>query len=122
MQTAAGQSQELRVGVVGVGNCASSFVQGLAHYRDCRDNAPLPGLLRPEVGGYHVRDVGISAAFDVSAAKVGRDLSEAILAHPNNTFRFATVPHLGVPVHRGPTLDGLGHYLQGDVAESAWLR
>jgi len=118
METAAGQSKELRVGIVGVGNCASSFVQGLAHYRDCRDNAPLPGLLRPEVGGYHVRDIGVSAAFDVSAAKVGRDLSEAILARPNNTFRFASVPHFSVPVHRGPTLDGLGHYLQGDVEES----
>ena len=81
--------RKLRVGVVGVGNCASSFVQGLSHYRDTPANEPVPGLTNAELGGYHVRDIEISAAFDVSAAKVGRDVSEAIFAAPNNTARFA---------------------------------
>lgn len=118
MQAALPPSQKLRVGIVGVGNCASSFVQGLRYYRDARDNAPPPGLLRPDVGGYRIPDITISAAFDVNAAKVGRDVSEAILASPNNTQRFADVPPLGVTVARGPTLDGLGRYLREDVEES----
>ena len=90
-------SRRLRVGVVGVGNCASSFVQGLSHYRDTPANEPVPGLANAEIGGYHVRDIEISAAFDVNAAKVGRDVSEAIFAEPNNTHRFAaSVPPTGV--------------------------
>jgi myo-inositol-1-phosphate synthase len=116
--TAQGAPRSIRVGIIGVGNCASSFVQGLTHYRDAKENQPLPGLLRPEIGGYRVPDVGISAAFDVSAAKVGRDVAEAILAPPNNTHRFAQVPPLGVTVQRGPTLDGLGRYLREEIAES----
>jgi myo-inositol-1-phosphate synthase len=108
----------IRVGIVGVGNCASSFVQGLTYYRAAQDNQPLPGLLRPEIGGYRVADVEISAAFDVGAAKVGRDVSEAILAPPNNTHRFADVAPIGVTVQRGPTLDGLGRYLREEISES----
>lgn len=112
-----GQKQ-LRVGIVGVGNCASSLVQGLEYYKDARSNEPVPGLMNVEVGGYHVDDVRPVAAFDISAAKVGRDLGEALLAEPNNTQRFAAVPNLGVTVQRGPTLDGLGRYLRDVVTES----
>ncbi len=108
----------VRVGLVGVGNCASSFVQGLSYYRDANANEPVPGLMNIELGGYHVRDVEISAAFDVSAAKVGREVSEAIFAEPNNTQRFAAVPRTGVIVRRGKTLDGLGKYLRNEIAES----
>ncbi len=108
----------VRVAIVGVGNCASSLVQGVQYYRDAQDDADVPGLMHVRLGGYHVGDIEFSAAFDVSAAKVGRDLSEAIGAAPNNTIRFAEVPHLDVPVHRGPTLDGLGRYLTGVVEEA----
>jgi myo-inositol-1-phosphate synthase len=106
------------VGIVGVGNCASSFVQGLSYYRDAKGNEPVPGLMNVELGGYHVGDIEISAAFDVSASKVGRDVSEAIFADPNNTQRFAAVPGCGIPVHRGRTLDGLGKYLRDEIDES----
>ena len=112
------RSQKVRVGIVGVGNCASSFIQGLGYYRNARDNEPVPGLMNVEVGGYHVSDVEISAAFDVNAAKVGRDVAEAILAPPNNTHRFAEIKPLGVRVARGRTLDGLGHYLRQEIEES----
>ena len=112
-----GQKQ-LRVGLVGVGNCASSLVQGLEYYREARSNEPIPGLMNVEVGGYHVGDVKPVAAFDINADKVGCDLGEAILAAPNNTHRFAAVPHLGVRVERGPTLDGVGRYLRDVVKES----
>ena len=112
-----GQKQ-LRIGIVGVGNCASSLVQGLEFYKDAASNAPVPGLMNVEVGGYHVADVVPAAAFDVSAAKVGRDLAEALLAAPNNTERFAAVKPTGVRVERGPTLDGLGRYLRDVVPES----
>lgn len=108
----------VRVAVAGVGNCASALVQGVQHYRAAPDDAEVPGLMHVRLGPYHVADVAFSAAFDVSAAKVGRDLADAIAARPNNTVRFAEVPRLGVPVLRGPTLDGLGHYLTGLVAES----
>ena len=109
-------NRKLRVGVVGVGNCASSFVQGLWHYRDMPANEPVPGLTHAEVGGSGVGDIEVSAAFDVSAAKVGHDVSEAIFAPPNNTARFAaSVPPTGVRVERGATLDGLGRYLREEV-------
>ena len=108
----------VRVGVVGVGNCASSFVQGLSYYRDAHANEPVPGLMNVDVGKYHVSSIVISSAFDVSAAKVGLDVSQAILAAPNNTYRFCGVPPTGVTVHRGPTLDGIGTYLKDDVIES----
>lgn len=111
-------SASLRVGVVGAGNCASSFVQGLSFYRDAHSNEPPPGLMHADLGGYHVRDVAIASAFDVTAAKVGRDLSEALIAPPNNTHVFAPLGPLGIEVKRGPTLDGLGTYLRQDVDES----
>ena len=112
-----GQKQ-LRIGIVGVGNCASSLVQGLEFYRDASSNTPVPGLMNVEVGGYHVGDVVPVAAFDVSDAKVGRDLADALLAAPNNTELFAAVKPTGVRVERGPTLDGLGRYLREVVTES----
>ncbi len=110
--------RELRVGIVGVGNCASSLVQGLEFYKDAQSNEPVPGLMNVDVGGYHVRDVRVVAAFDVDAGKVGRDLSEAVGAAPNNTAVFATVPAKGVQVQRGPTLDGIGRYVREVVTES----
>jgi myo-inositol-1-phosphate synthase len=111
-------SQPIRVGLVGVGNCASSLVQGLTYYRDVQNNEPVPGLMHVELGGYHVRDVEISAAFDVAASKVGRDVAEAIYAKPNNTNRFADVAATGVKVHRGKTLDGIGRYLENEIQQS----
>ncbi|HEX2170998.1 MAG TPA: inositol-3-phosphate synthase, partial [Dehalococcoidia bacterium] len=112
------RAKKVRVGIVGVGNCASSLVQGLSYYREATGNAPVPGLMHVELGGYHVSDIEISAAFDVSVAKVGRDVAEAIAAPPNNTQRFAQVPETGIRVQRGPTLDGLGKYLRDEIAES----
>ena len=111
-------SGSLRVALAGIGNCASSFVQGLSYYRDAEANEPPPGLMNVEVGGYRVSDIALSAAFDVSAAKVGRDIAHAILVPPNNTHRFAEVAETGVTVERGATLDGLGRYLSGEVEES----
>jgi myo-inositol-1-phosphate synthase len=111
-------SKPIRVGIIGVGNCASSFVQGLTHYRDARGNEPPPGLMHTDLGGYHIRDIEIASAFDVAADKVGRDVADAIYAAPNNTQRFADVPPLGVRVERGNTLDGLGKYLRQRVTES----
>ena len=101
----------VRVAIIGVGNCASALVQGVQHYRGAPDAAFIPGLMHPRLGDYHVGDIEFSAAFDIDARKVGRDLSEAIFTPPNNTVRFATVPPLGVAVQRGMTHDGLGHYL-----------
>ncbi len=118
MVSAAVRSKKVRVCIVGVGNCASSFVQGLSFYGRAQTNEPAPGLMNVDVGGYQVSDVEISAAFDISANKVGRDVSEAIFAQPNNTFRFASVPPSGVFVDRGPTLDGIGRYLREDIVES----
>lgn len=109
----------IRVGLVGIGNCASSFVQGLHHYRDAAPGEAVPGLMSPDLGGYRVRDIAVVAAFDVAAAKVGRDLAEAILAEPNNTQVFAAVPATGVTVRRGPTHDGIGRYLEGVIVESS---
>src|SRR3954453_1939968 len=110
--------RKLRVGIVGVGNCASAFVQGLTYYGEANANEPVPGLMNVELGGYHVGDIEISAAFDVGAAKVGRDVSQAIFAPLNNTHRFATVPDTGIVVRRGKTLDGLGKYLREEIEES----
>src|SRR5688500_7823125 len=101
---------KVRVAVVGAGNCASSLVQGVHFYKDADPDQFIPGLMHTVLGGYHVGDVQFSAAFDVDSRKVGSDLSEAIWARPNNTIKFAEVPRLGVPVLRGPTNDGLGHY------------
>ncbi len=107
-----GESRKVRVAIIGVGNCASSLVQGVYFYRHVPDDGVVPGLMHPVLGGYHIRDIEFSAAFDVDAEKVGKDLSEAIFSGPNNTVRFCEVPHLGVPVSRGMTHDGLGHYLR----------
>ncbi len=111
-------SKKLRVGVVGVGNCASSFVQGITYYRDANGNEPIPGLMNSYVGDYGVGDIEIASAFDVAASKVGLDVSQAILAEPNNTQRFASVEPTGVVVSRGNTLDGIGKYLKHKVIES----
>jgi myo-inositol-1-phosphate synthase len=99
------------VAIIGVGNCASALVQGVEFYKNAKDDEFVPGLMHNRLGGYHIRDVEFSAAFDVVDTKVGRDLSEAISAFPNNTIEFAEVPHLGIPVSRGMTHDGLGKYL-----------
>lgn len=107
--------RRVRVGIVGVGNCASSFVQGLTYYRDAKSNEPVPGLMNVDLGGYHISDVQIASAFDVNANKVGRDVSEAIWAEPNNTHRFSNVAETGVIVQRGPVMDGIGRYLEEDI-------
>src|SRR6266542_3032465 len=109
---------KIRVAIVGVGNCASSLVQGVHYYRDAQPGDDVPGLMHIELGGYHVSDLEFVAAFDVDAKKVGRDISEAIFASENNTIRFADVPPLGVEVQRGPTLDGLGRYYTETIKES----
>jgi myo-inositol-1-phosphate synthase len=101
---------EVRVAIVGVGNCASSLVQGVQYYQDADENATVPGLMHVRLGQYHVRDVKFVAAFDVDAKKVGFDLSEAIFASENNTIKIADVPPTNVVVQRGPTLDGIGKY------------
>jgi myo-inositol-1-phosphate synthase len=109
----------VRVAVVGVGNCASSLVQGVQFYRAAPADAFIPGLMHARLGDYHVGDIEFSAAFDIDARKVGRDLGEAIFEAPNNTVRFAQVGPLGVPVHRGMTHDGLGAYLSQLVPKAS---
>ncbi len=101
---------KIRVAIVGVGNCASSLVQGIHYYRDAKDDAFVPGVMHVNFGGYHIRDIEVVAAFDVNANKVGRDVADAIYAAPNNTTVFAKVPRLGVKVSRGPLLDGVNKY------------
>jgi myo-inositol-1-phosphate synthase len=108
----------VRIAIVGVGNCASSLVQGLTYYEDADPADRVPGLMHVDLGGYHVRDVEVVAAFDLDAAKVGRDVAEAIFTEPNNTIRFSDVAPLGVRVARGRTLDGLGTFYREIVAES----
>jgi len=108
----------IRVAIVGVGNCASSLVQGVHYYRDADPNERVPGLMHVRFGDYHVRDVEFVAAFDVDAKKVGRDLAEAIVASENNTIKFSDVPPTGVSVQRGPTLDGLGQYYREIIEEA----
>ena len=112
-------SDKIRVAIIGVGNCASSLVQGVEFYRKASEDDLVPGLMHVDLGGYHVRDVEFSAAFDINTTKVGRDLGEAIFAEPNNTIKFAEVPKLGVKVHRGMTHDGLGRYLKKVIKKSA---
>ena len=111
-------SDKVRVAIVGVGNCASSLVQGVYYYQDAKDDEFIPGLMHVNLGGYHVRDVEFVAAFDVDEDKVGKDLSEAIFSGQNNTYKFHQPPHLGVTVQRGPTMDGLGYYLRQVIHES----
>jgi myo-inositol-1-phosphate synthase len=113
------QHEKLRVAIIGVGNCASSFVQGVEYYKDANPNGPVPGLMHVDLGGYHVRDIEFSAAFDIDVEKVGKDLSEAIFCGQNNTLKFAeNVPTLGVTVNRGMTHDGLGKYLKEKITKA----
>jgi myo-inositol-1-phosphate synthase len=109
---------KVRLAIVGVGNCASSLTQGLEYYKDASPEDRVPGLMHVDLGGYHVRDIEIVAAFDVDAKKVGTDVAEAIFSEPNNTIRFADVPPTGVTVSRGHTLDGLGEYYRDTIVES----
>jgi len=108
----------VRVAIVGVGNCASSLVQGVEYYRQAPEHQFIPGLMHPRLGPYHVGDIEFSAAFDIDARKVGLDLGEAIFQAPNNTVRFAKVGALGVPVQRGMTHDGLGQYLSQVITKA----
>ncbi len=110
--------KSVKVAIAGVGNCASSLVQGVEYYREADPAETVPGLMHVELGGYHVGDVEFVAAFDVDAAKVGLDLGKAVFASQNNTIRFASVGDLGVTVQRGPTFDGLGKYYRATVEES----
>lgn len=110
--------RKIRVAIIGVGNCASSLVQGVYYYQNADPSAFVPGLMHVDLGGYHIRDIEFTAAFDVDSNKVGKDLSEAIFTEPNNTIKFADVPHLDVPVHRGMTHDGLGKYLSQIITKA----
>jgi myo-inositol-1-phosphate synthase len=112
------RNNKVRVAIIGVGNCASSLVQGVEFYRNASENETVPGLMHVNLGGYHISDIEFSAAFDVVDSKVGLDLSEAIFAEPNNTIKFADVPHLGVKVQRGMTHDGLGKYVTTKVKKA----
>ncbi len=105
------KNKKVRVAIIGVGNCASSLVQGVQFYKDTPDDATVPGLMHVNLGGYHVRDIEFTLAIDVVDTKVGKDLSEAIFAFPNNTFKFAEISKMNIPVVRGMTHDGLGKYL-----------
>jgi myo-inositol-1-phosphate synthase len=111
-------SDTVNVAIIGVGNCASSLVQGVEYYRDASPDEFVPGLMHVDLGGYHVRDIRFTAAFDIDARKVGRDLSEAVFAEPNNTIKISDVPFQGVEVHRGMTHDGLGKYLSEVITKA----
>ncbi len=109
---------KVRVAIVGVGNCANSFIQGIEYYKDADPGEQVPGLMHVDLGGYHVRDIEFVAAFDIDSEKVGKDLSEAIWSGQNDTIKFADVPHMGVEVHRGMTHDGLGKYLKQKITKA----
>src|SRR6476661_4432689 len=115
---AARSKDKVRVAIIGVGNCASSLVQGIEYYKDAKPDEFVPGLMHVDLGGYHVRDVEFTAAFDVVEGKVGKDLGEAIWAYPNNTIKFSDVPKTGITVSRGMTHDGLGKYLGEKVTKA----
>jgi len=113
------QHEKVRVAIIGVGNCANSLVQGIHYYRDADPGETVPGLMHVNLGGYHVRDIEFTAAFDIDVEKVGKDLGQAIWSGQNNTIKFAEVPeHLGVPVYRGMTHDGLGKYLSQKITKA----
>ena len=117
--TARYQRDKVRVAIIGVGNCANSFVQGVEHYKNADSKTPVPGLMHTDLGGYHVKDIEFTCAFDINATKVGKDLAQAIWAKPNNTIRFTKTPKsIDAPVHRGMTLDGIGKYAK-DVIKKA---
>ena len=109
---------KVRVAIVGVGNCANSFIQGVEYYKDADPTEQVPGLMHVDLGGYHVRDIEFVAAFDIDSEKVGKDLSEAIWSGQNDTIKFADVPHMGIEVHRGMTHDGLGKYLKQKITKA----
>ena len=111
-------NKKVRVAIIGVGNCASSLVQGVQYYREAKPEDFVPGLMHINLGGYHISDIEFSAAFDIDQNKVGKDISEAVFAAPNNTYRFAGVPRLGANVYRGMTHDGLGKYLSRVITKS----
>ena len=111
-------TKKVRVAIIGVGNCASSLVQGVQFYKDTADDAHVPGIMHVRLGGYHIRDIEFTLGIDVNITKVGKDLSEAIFAEPNNTYKFCEVPNLKAPVVRGMTHDGLGKYLQGMIQKA----
>ncbi len=102
---------KIRVAIIGVGNCASSLVQGVFYYRNAKENEIIPGIMHTRLGGYHINDIEFSLGVDIDKNKVGKDLAEAIYTKPNNTYKFCSVPRMNVPVVRGMTHDGLGHYL-----------
>ncbi|HET8908582.1 MAG TPA: inositol-3-phosphate synthase [Ktedonobacterales bacterium] len=110
--------KKVRVGIIGVGNCASSLVQGVEYYKNAADDDFIPGLMHVNLGGYHISDIEFSAAIDIDAEKVGKDLSEAIFSGQNNTYKFANVPAAGVKVERGMTHDGLGKYLSQVITKA----
>src|SRR5438132_10350890 len=110
--------EKVRVAIVGVGNCANSLLQGVHYYKDASASDTVPGLMHVDLGGYHIRDIELVAAFDVVKGKVGVDLADAIWAHPNDTIKFADVPKTGVTVSRGMTHDGIGKYLS-QIVEKA---
>jgi myo-inositol-1-phosphate synthase len=110
--------KKVRVAIIGVGNCASSLVQGVHYYQDAADDDLIPGIMHTNLGGYHVRDIEFSAAIDIDTEKVGKDLGTAIFSGQNNTTKFAEVPHLNVPVARGMTHDGLGPYLSQKITKA----
>ncbi|HTO40523.1 MAG TPA: inositol-3-phosphate synthase, partial [Rhizomicrobium sp.] len=114
-------SEKVRVAIVGVGNCASSLVQGVDYYRGVGDNEAVAGLMHVRLGKYHIDDIEFTSAFDVNSTKVGLNLAEAIYAEPNNTHRFARAKKGDVTVMRGPTLDGLGKYAGAQITESTAL-
>ncbi len=109
---------KIKVAIIGVGNCASSLVQGISYYRNAKEDDFVPGLMHVNLGGYHVSDIEFVAAFDIDDNKVGKDLSQAIVAPPNNTIQFCQVPETGVKVHRGMTHDGLGKYLSRVITKA----
>src|SRR5215213_3281905 len=109
---------KVRVAIIGVGNCANALLQGVEYYRDAAPDHFVPGLMHVDLGGYHVRDVEFTAAFDVTTTKVGKDLADAIWAHPNDTIKFADVPQTGIKVERGMTHDGLGKYVSQVVTKA----
>ncbi len=109
---------KINVAIIGVGNCASSLVQGVYYYRDAVENAPVPGLMHVNLGGYHISDINFVAAFDIDKNKVGKDIAKAIYTPPNNTFKFCQVPRTGVKVSRGMTHDGLGKYLSQVITKA----
>jgi myo-inositol-1-phosphate synthase len=115
---AGGDESKLRVAIVGVGNCANSFIQGVEYYKDADPADQVPGLMHVDLGGYHVSDIEFVAAFDIDSEKVGKDLSKAIWSGQNNTIKFAEVPHKGIEVQRGMTHDGLGKYLKQKITKA----